>query len=603
MTIDPPDDDGGTIIRRASQPPHDQDGEPERHSAENDDAIGAQPEVGTVLNDLYSLTRFIRSGGMGEVWEGVNTRHDVEKVAIKFIKRKYSDDEVVLSAFKYEANQLNKCTHEAIVRYRFLTREPILGRWYLAMAFVDGESLLEQLGKIDPTSENLKALIRRLAEGLSAAHRLGVIHRDISPDNVLLPGGDLSGAVIIDFGIAKDVKVADHPLSNQEFIGKRSFAAPEQFPQFGKQIGPWTDVYSLGLLALSVAAGHIIDMGRDDESALEHRRAAPDLSKIPVELRPLLSAMLVAEPADRLRSMQDVLARLDPSDTADPRRSPPPLLKKWRLPAFVAATVIVVVGLFVAWPRQRAEPHAPPPPPRADLRAALLRRFSSVPCTWLLIDRLEDADNAARLTLSGLSPAAEAGKAVTDAERSLGRRIDLEQALVLEPAPTMCEALDAVRPFGVFPPPEGRRLSTAAANYTLQMQPDGKVWTRDSITLAIGNPAQDFVLFAMDARGVLLKITDRSSLTAALAAGNRNFTDNGGDRFTLSAKQKGPPEVTVYLLLTGEQTISTDLLTQSQHSAEWARAVGEAGRQGHWSAEMVSYMTTCPTQYGKLCDG
>ena len=113
------------------------------------------------------------------------------------------------------------------------------------------------LGKVERTPEELAGLLKRLASGLSAAHRLGAVHRDMSPDNVLLPGGDVHQAKIIDFGIAKDLDASSATIVGDGFAGKLNYVAPEQLGDYGREVGPWSDVYSLALVILAVAQGRM----------------------------------------------------------------------------------------------------------------------------------------------------------------------------------------------------------------------------------------------------------------------------------------------------------------------------------------------------------
>jgi serine/threonine-protein kinase len=123
--------------------------------------------------------------------------------------------------------------------------------------FIEGVELADMLGKVERTPEELAGLLKRLASGLSAAHRLGAVHRDMSPDNVLLPGGDVHQAKIIDFGIAKDLDASSATIVGDGFAGKLNYVAPEQLGDYGREVGPWSDVYSLALVILAVAQGRM----------------------------------------------------------------------------------------------------------------------------------------------------------------------------------------------------------------------------------------------------------------------------------------------------------------------------------------------------------
>jgi len=294
---------------------------------------------GTELNHMYQITRFIAKGGMGMVYEGQGI-YDNERVAIKTILPHLAADQTVIAMFQREASTLTQLRHDALVQYRGLTKEPQFGFFYLVTEFIDGRSLekIMEDGAPVPVSEATD-LLRRIASGLAVAHSVGCVHRDIAPDNVLVPNGDMHRAKVIDFGIARDAKAKTGTIVGDGFAGKLNFAAPEQFGKYGREIGPWTDVYSLGLVIAGAVRGKEIDMGGTMSDALDRRAAVPDLSGIPDPLRGVLAAMLEPEPAKRLRDMPAVIARLDQAPSAvsskSTKKSAPPKLTKTAPPKTV----------------------------------------------------------------------------------------------------------------------------------------------------------------------------------------------------------------------------------------------------------------------------
>src|SRR4051812_24665532 len=162
---------------------------------------------GMQLNGIYEIDALIAAGGMGEVFKGHNIQTG-DPVAIKIVLPEFAADELILELFRKEARILNHLAHDAIVRYYVFTIDAQLGRPYLAMEYVDGPSLAEHLKNGNPLSpDEVLTLQRRLADGLEKAHEAGVIHRDISPDNVILPEQRCERAKIIDFGIARSARV------------------------------------------------------------------------------------------------------------------------------------------------------------------------------------------------------------------------------------------------------------------------------------------------------------------------------------------------------------------------------------------------------------
>jgi serine/threonine protein kinase len=268
---------------------------------------GASSSVppGTQLNGIYEIDSLIGIGGMGEVFKGHNIQTG-DPVAIKIVLPEYAKDELILDLFRKEARILNHLAHDAIVRYYVFTVAAELGRPYLAMEYVDGPSLAEHLKARLPSTDDVLVLQQRLADGLQKAHEAGVIHRDISPDNVILPDGQVERAKIIDFGIARSARVGGATLLGGSFAGKYNFVSPEQLGLFGGEVTPRSDVYGLGLVLAAALRGRPIDMGGSQVEVVEKRRVVPDLSGIDPRLQPLLRAMLQPDPAHRMGAMSEV---------------------------------------------------------------------------------------------------------------------------------------------------------------------------------------------------------------------------------------------------------------------------------------------------------
>src|SRR3546814_8952459 len=123
------------------------------------------------------------------------------------------------------------------------------------MEFVDGPSLTSFVEDRVLTLEEVRRLRDRLARGLAAAHDKGVIHRDMSPDNVILGHGDLEHTKIIDFGIAKLADSSATTIIGDDFAGRYAYASPEQIGLYGGQVDGRSDIYSLGLVLATAATG------------------------------------------------------------------------------------------------------------------------------------------------------------------------------------------------------------------------------------------------------------------------------------------------------------------------------------------------------------
>lgn len=282
------DDPGPTVLRPATLP-----------------AYGIPP--GTLLVNTYRVERLLGGGGMGEVYlarhAGIGTEH-----AIKVIRPSMAMNQQVMDLFYREAKVLRGVRHDAVVSYDGFVRDD-QGRDYLVMEFVEGQPLSERMkgGPLSPS--DVLGLRDRLCGGLAEAHRKGAIHRDLSPDNVILPGDRIQSAKLIDFGLCKLTDPGQESIVGSSFAGKYRYASPEQFGLYGGQVDARSDIYSLGLILAAAARGRPLDMGESFEAALRSRQRLPDLSQVPAVLRDWLTAMLEPDPAKRPASIDALLER------------------------------------------------------------------------------------------------------------------------------------------------------------------------------------------------------------------------------------------------------------------------------------------------------
>ena len=264
---------------------------------------------GSLIGHTYRIEALLARGGMGEVYRArhveLNTEH-----ALKIILPELANNQRIVDLFRREASVLRTIRHDAVVAYDGVSRDEN-GRLYLVMEFVDGPSLSKLMGNRTFTAEEVRQLRDRLADGLAVAHEKGVIHRDISPDNVILPGGDVDKAKIIDFGISKMADPEQKTIVGDDFAGKFSYVSPEQLGMFDGKVDGRSDIYSLGLVLVAAAQGEALDMGQSPISVIEARRAVPDLSRVPAAVRADLAAMLQPDPAKRPQSMREMIRPLD----------------------------------------------------------------------------------------------------------------------------------------------------------------------------------------------------------------------------------------------------------------------------------------------------
>ena len=265
---------------------------------------------GTLIMGTYEIERLINSGGMGEVYRGRNI-HNGEPVAIKIVLPSLAHDPKIVALFQKESTVLSRLSHEAIVRYHVFTVDPTIGRPCMVMEFVSGTAMSDRVDQGPMPVADVKVMLRRVASGLDKAHRAGVVHRDLSPDNVILEDGLVDHAKLIDFGIAKSTTMGSGTLLGGQFAGKFNWVSPEQLGAFGGVVDGRSDIYSLGLITAAASKGEVLPMGASIVDAVGKRGSVPDLAGVDAALVPLLTWMLQPDPALRPDSMAVVMAAVD----------------------------------------------------------------------------------------------------------------------------------------------------------------------------------------------------------------------------------------------------------------------------------------------------
>jgi hypothetical protein len=208
------------------------------------------------------------------------------------------------------------------------------GQPYVVMAYVEGQSLAERLaqrGRFDDVGEAV-ALVRQVLDALSAVHRHGIIHRDLKPSNILLDAG--GRAVLTDFGLARPEAEAERLTSEGVAVGTPAYMAPEQAAGQSERVGPWTDLYSVGVVLFEMLTGRLPFEGAPLAvlGKILHD-PPPPLSRLRPYLAPRLEALLLKaldkEPEGRFRCAGEFIDALANLSVADPtaslsRTSPPP---------------------------------------------------------------------------------------------------------------------------------------------------------------------------------------------------------------------------------------------------------------------------------------
>jgi serine/threonine protein kinase len=346
--------------------------------------VHVQP--GQLLAHTYEIEERLGRGGMGEVFRARHVKlHSLH--AIKVIAPELVNDTHVVDMFTEEARKLRLVRHDAVVSYDGLIGDED-GLLYLIMEFVDGVSLASVIRERALAPDELRRLRDRLAQGLSAAHDKLIYHRDISPDNIILVGGLVEQAKIIDFGIAKSAAAGDRTIIGHDFAGKYSYVSPEQLGMFGGQVDGRSDIYSLGLVLAAAGLGHALAMGNSPATAVEARRQIPDLMPLPADLRRELAPLLEPDPANRPPSMRElpgspggtVLPRIPRRTPAKSSSAPPePAAQRARLPLILAGAGGLVAAIGIAVYLLLPGTPVPQPPAAAAAIAAGGNPAPSVP--------------------------------------------------------------------------------------------------------------------------------------------------------------------------------------------------------------------------------
>lgn len=283
------------------------------------------PQPGSTL-DAYRVEGTLGAGSMGEVFKGIDQGLN-RRVAIKILSEKHRDSPELRQRFVREGRAVAAIQHPNVVQV--FTTGNYDGRPYIAMELLEGTDLGSQVEKGGPLNNLMAAhAILDAAQGLAAAAKAGLIHRDVKPSNLVrLTDGKVK---VTDFGLAKPMDPGSEPALTAMgvVVGTPDYIAPEQAR--GESIDERVDIYALGGTMYFVLTGMPpFRTGKPAEDkylkvvARHLRNPAPDASvtnpKVDRELAELGKMMMNKKPADRpgydelITKLTDILARLDPN--------------------------------------------------------------------------------------------------------------------------------------------------------------------------------------------------------------------------------------------------------------------------------------------------
>ena len=261
-----------------------------------------------VIAGRYELGERLGFGGMSTVQVAVDRRLE-RQVAVKLLAEHLADDSQFISRFRREALSAARLVHPNIVQVFDFGLDEVSGRHYIVMEYIQGRSGAEilreetRLGVADTLE-----LVDGACRGLVHAHRMGVIHRDVKPGNILR--SDDGAVKLADFGIAKAVGGTSQLTQAGAVLGTAAYLAPEQAS--GTEVGPAADMYGLGVVTYQLLAGRLpYEAGSLTELALLQQREYPIrldeiAPEVPAALALAVERALALEPAQRYASAEEM---------------------------------------------------------------------------------------------------------------------------------------------------------------------------------------------------------------------------------------------------------------------------------------------------------
>src|SRR5580698_960960 len=309
-------------------------------------------QLGDVLGGRYEILQLLGEGGMGAVYKAKDRELD-RFVALKVIRRDLASNTAIVTRFKQELLLSHQVTHKNVIRIYDLADAD--GIKFITMEFIEGADLrrlLMERGRFTP--EEAVETIRQVCFALYAAHTVGVIHRDLKPQNIMR---DLQGrTLVMDFGLARSVE-SEGMTNTGALVGTMEYMSPEQ--AVGKELDQRSDIFALGLVFFELLTGNTPYKADTAIASLLKRNQERAISAteidatIPRGLSDIVGKCLERDLAERYQTVQEILNDLDAwqgkrpvsaSAISAPLPTPKKALPIWQWAAAVLAIVLAVAG-------------------------------------------------------------------------------------------------------------------------------------------------------------------------------------------------------------------------------------------------------------------
>ncbi|WP_083680952.1 serine/threonine-protein kinase [Archangium sp. Cb G35] len=326
-------------------------------AADGSAVVDRELQEGDILGS-YQLERLLGEGSMGQVFQARHTRLG-RQVALKVLRSAFSHDRGFVQRFFQEARAVNQINHEHIVEIFDFIEDAEHGRVYCVMELLRGQSLSALLNEEKLSLLRIRRMLVQVCAALGAAHQLGVVHRDIKPDNLFVThkGGQQDFVKVLDFGVAK-LLTAESTSGTLDgtIIGTPTYMSPEQAA--GLPVDHRADIYAVGTVLYELLGGRppfqapnfgqlMVKILTEPPPALPSHTPAGE--PVPQGLAQLALRCLAKEPGDRPQQLSEVITALL-SDTGMEPRAVSPVLSEDDRPTQPMAVPAALSGARRPWP-------------------------------------------------------------------------------------------------------------------------------------------------------------------------------------------------------------------------------------------------------------